>query len=127
MLLCFIHSHFAVHSAIPDIDLIVLPFMPPPNTAMSDRALQSDLEVNPLAPTSIGRLHAFQPLFQHCSSKSSYFNFFLSWASSICSSQGIINSHIRIFFSLLENIKSGRKDVFTMCSGKNQSCYNVNS
>ena len=116
VLLHFIHSHFGLLPAVSEIVLIALLFVAP-ITPMSDRALQSDFVVNPLEPTCIGRHEAFQPLLQHCPSSSSYFDFFLLWASSICSSNVTFYSHITIFFNLFEkNIRPGCKDVFTICS-----------
>ena len=114
----FICSHFAVLSTVSDIDLITRIFVAP-ITPMSDRALQNDLTVKPLAPTSTGKHESFPPLLWHCPVIRHISIFFLSWASSICSSHGTVSSHITMSFSLFEkNIKSRRKDVFTMCSRK---------
>ena len=47
-----------------------------PILPLSDIALQSYLAIKPLALPSIGKDEAFQPLLRHCSSNSSYLNFF---------------------------------------------------
>ncbi|CAG13001.1 unnamed protein product, partial [Tetraodon nigroviridis] len=56
------------------------------------KALQSDLPAKPLPPTSIGRHLARHPSLRQSSTSSAYFSPFLSYASSILSSQDTVSS-----------------------------------
>ena len=118
-LLLFVHNHLAVLSVVLIIASMAFLFF----WFLSNQCLPGPcieiLQWNPLEPTSIGVEFEFHPFFLHFSRSSSYLYFFRSWASSACSSDGTVNSHILIlFFVFLENISiSGRNNVWTIWSG----------
>ena len=86
-------------------------------------ALQRDRAAKPLQPTSIGTHQARHPRLRHSSTKLPYLARFLSFASSMRSSQGTVSSSRTTCFVESENrTMSGLRVVSTMCSG-NLSCF----
>lgn len=81
------------------------------------------LAYKPLHPTSIGSHLALQTLFQRSSTKSAYFSLFLSFASSIQTSQGTVSYKRPLWLEAAElSSISVLKVVKAMVSG-NFSCF----
>ena len=135
-LLLFNHTHLVVLSIVLIITSMVFFF-----GSFQTRSLHRDLAMKPVEPISIGIQLVYHPFFfffffffffsPHFS-RSSYLYFFRSWASSVCSSYGTVNSHINILFILFENISlSGCNDVWAIWTGNfnhvSKSAYSFQS
>ena len=84
---------------------------------------QSDFPAKLLPPTSMGKHLARHPHLWHSSTSSVYFSLFLSLASSILSSQGIVSSNKKTCLDDSDSrTMSGLKLVCIMFSG-NRSCF----
>lgn len=117
----FIQSHleaFSAASVLLQMALLLLsPVMP-----SAVYALQRDCPAKPLHPTSTGKHLAFQPCSWQLLTKSWYFPFFRSKASSIRSSHGTVSSSMTTFFVASDTrMMSGLSEVLTICWG-NLSC-----
>ena len=77
-----------------------------------------ELPVKPLRLTSTGKMYVFQPASRQEEASSAYFSLFLSNATSIPSSQGMVSSPIMTHLAELDQSTiSGRSDDMIMCSG----------
>ena len=98
----FIHNQFeALSAASPTFLRTTLRSLP--RIPSLPRALTSDVDTNPLHPTSIGKHVVFHPFSLHCDCRSTYLSRLRSWASSIRLSQGTVNSRMTTVFRFLEN------------------------
>ncbi|KAH3736830.1 hypothetical protein DPMN_043404 [Dreissena polymorpha] len=75
-------------------------------------AFHTDCAGKPLHHTSTGKIQVVYPLFLHISASSWYFDRFLSFASSVLSSQGTVSSRSIIFFGAVDQMtNSGHRFV----------------
>ena len=110
----------------------VLPFFCIAVTPNAENNRQTECTVNPLHPTSTGKLQVSQPLTLHSVINSSYLALFRSFASPHLSSKGTVNSMMTIFFiSADHKTMSGLKCVGTISrnlsflSGSTSSCQSL--
>jgi len=95
-----------------------LPFMP-----RAPKAFQTDWAGKPLHPTSTGKTQLENPFSLHKSASSWYFDRFLSFASSVLSSQGTVSSTSIIIFGIVDKMTmSGRRLVCTTSGKTNLRC-----
>ena len=88
---CECHNHWLAFSTRSD-NSFKAPLSDCPQKPKSNRSVVVDLATKPLTPISTGLVCACQPHSLTSATSSAYFSVFLSNASSIASSKGIVNS-----------------------------------